>query len=576
MLTFTLPTDLVTDLEAEIAAVNKKARKLFPVSPPLAKLTCGAISHREVGQFFKELTEVTVKVVNRRPLVCDGWQIIAKVEHLDEGQNLIHRNLQHADFDLAPEWRTASPACQYCGHDRRRGKTYLLANETGQIQQVGSSCLADFLGYKDALEIAELFMNMNLGTGQETGQIDEEATFSNGKLLIPTDAYLSWAFMSARLDGYVSRSKIRSGEAEGIATADAALDYFVKGRRQLRKWDTPDVPSEQDDKNAENALAWIRGWSEKEKNRTDFTWGLSIIVEQEYIREGHLGYVAAIVGMWNRKTEKRRKAAKHPSQHIGEIGQRIELGPLKLLAVHHTEGFYGSTAIHKLQDEAGNLLTWFSSSTDLSEDFEWQEARYWGKATVKDHTEYKGVAQTVITRAQFNDRPPVKKIKPITYVVDVDGQSETLKLWVSKGQKILSVKDGHRWITLFFIEDGNLITSTISFANFIRPLADEAFDPKTETFPAWTVAKKSKAKLYTIPSEAPFPASLQGGEVKIWSRKGEDFISFKIQGKWTKVARVQPQYKRLDGLRTHTQLITHEVFQAIEVAYNYDTATLNW
>ena len=43
-------------------------------------------------------------------------------------------------------WRPEVSECDHCGTTRRRSATYLVEHEDGSRKQVGSSCMADFLG----------------------------------------------------------------------------------------------------------------------------------------------------------------------------------------------------------------------------------------------------------------------------------------------------------------------------------------------------------------------------------------------------------------------------------------------
>ena len=67
-----------------------------------------------------------------------------------------------------------------------------------------------------------------------------------------------------------------------------------------------------------------------------------------------------------------------------------------MLAVIEREGDYGLTTILKLADESDNILTWFASGSKSYQ----KGDKVSLKATIKKHDEFKGVKQTVITRAK--------------------------------------------------------------------------------------------------------------------------------------------------------------------------------
>ena len=96
--------------------------------------------------------------------------------------------------------------------------------------------------------------------------------------------------------------------------------------------------------------------------------------------------------------ENTRAAAVSPSQHIGSIGERLDLN-LHIdrvfdSAYYRNDGWYGSTItyMYLMHDEYGNIFKW---STQKCYE-EGSDVHF--KATVKEHTEYKGIPQTVLTR----------------------------------------------------------------------------------------------------------------------------------------------------------------------------------
>lgn len=80
------------------------------------------------------------------------------------------------------------------------------------------------------------------------------------------------------------------------------------------------------------------------------------------------------------------------SEYIGNIGEKITA----LVEIVFTTGYdtkFGWTNIYKMKDEHGNVIVWKSGSR-LPELF----SKGIIKATVKEHSEYKGEKQTTVTR----------------------------------------------------------------------------------------------------------------------------------------------------------------------------------
>ena len=81
------------------------------------------------------------------------------------------------------------------------------------------------------------------------------------------------------------------------------------------------------------------------------------------------------------------------SQYIGSIGEKIS-AEVKLEHVFWVNTAFGMLGIHKSVDKAGNVLIW-KTSADIGE---FKAGTITG--TVKEHSEYNGVKQTVLTRCK--------------------------------------------------------------------------------------------------------------------------------------------------------------------------------
>jgi hypothetical protein len=89
----------------------------------------------------------------------------------------------------------------------------------------------------------------------------------------------------------------------------------------------------------------------------------------------------------------RLEAARANSQHLGAIGDKVSL----TITIEHIiviEGFYGTTFITIASDEQGNAITYKGAGRTIGCKGETLTI----KASVKEHTVYNGVKQTVIQR----------------------------------------------------------------------------------------------------------------------------------------------------------------------------------
>lgn len=80
------------------------------------------------------------------------------------------------------------------------------------------------------------------------------------------------------------------------------------------------------------------------------------------------------------------------SDFVGEVGERLELW-LTVKKTHQTEGYYGYSTIHIMEDEDENTFVWITSSKSMEEG-----AYVHLRGTVKEHKTFRNQAQTVLTR----------------------------------------------------------------------------------------------------------------------------------------------------------------------------------
>lgn len=83
------------------------------------------------------------------------------------------------------------------------------------------------------------------------------------------------------------------------------------------------------------------------------------------------------------------------SQWVGRVGDKIACG-VTLVDWRSFDSTYGRRTMYRLRDDAGNVLVWWTTGAlDMG-----KGDRCSIKATVKEHTEYRGERQTVLLRAK--------------------------------------------------------------------------------------------------------------------------------------------------------------------------------
>lgn len=298
-------------------------------------------------------------------------------------------------------------ACDHCRVDRQRRTTYLVESvETGEIKQVGSTCLHDFLGV-DPHHLIRFYTYLS---DIEAALDDEEGSGGGGRREWPTEDYLAAVCSLIRTEGWVSRSS-----GDGRPTATEAYDVLLRPKDR-RGNPIYEVPTEQDEARAQAAIEWAqeelgrREYGREGRPLDEFESNLLAVSRCSVVPErgdGILAYLpVAHARFEEREIERRRRAEVDiNSAHVGQVKERLTL-TLTVESVHEQAGDYGVSFRTKLTDDEGNVfMGWFSNELARGE-------RYVGKWTVKRHDVRDGVKQTVLARPDVrkeSDPPPPQK-----------------------------------------------------------------------------------------------------------------------------------------------------------------------
>lgn len=402
--TFNIPDENLSTLRRKLKRLAKKAEALG-----LGEL----VSWTEGKPFEKRLQHVTPngfrveRVVMYVPMeitttgdiqLPGGWKLVAALDHTSADVPIINAV---PDEDVPKKYRKAGSDCDHCNTNRRRNDTFIIRDENGDHKQIGRTCIADFLGHKDALALADMARYLKDFTG--CGEYEDER-FGGGLKNTIWDLKNCLAFVSAcvRARGWVAKS------APGFPTASEAWDWFLcdfqpytipASRNQAAVLVEPPVVEVKDDALVLDALAWLEG----ESGRGDYIHNCKTIANSDRVTAKTIGIAASIIGSYKRSLEKKlvreveaKQNGDRPSEWVGEEKERLRKLRITVLGAYETEGDYGLSTRVVFKDEVGNDFVWFASgSPDLE-----QGESYLVDATVKRHNEFRGKKQTQVNRVR--------------------------------------------------------------------------------------------------------------------------------------------------------------------------------
>lgn len=332
-------------------------------------------------EFYIAVDKQPYKIEGCQSAKIDGWESIAMIEFTQHG-NLIYTKVE----GISARYSEVDSVCEHCNKKRSRKMAFVLRNEQGDMIQVGSSCMEDFTGHRSALKLALLYtsvQNLVDEANQEEGWGGFGGFGSNDH---GTETVLKIAYSIIKEYGWVSTSSAsRNGN-----TSTASRVYSYTGSSK-----TLDL-SEKDYENIGKAVAWAKGLDSEES----YLNNLKVLVSTDMVTNRQIPTLISLFAAYKRAMGiSETYEAKKVSEWVGTLGKRQNF-TVTLEGMHAFEGYYGWTYIYRFKDEDGNVLVWKSSSdkfwNEVDEDEE--EVKMTIKATVKDHSEYKGTKQTELSR----------------------------------------------------------------------------------------------------------------------------------------------------------------------------------
>jgi hypothetical protein len=323
----------------------------------------------------------------------NGWRFLARIDVLPDGETFTLAVAPGAgEVDRAV---VKIDVCEHCDKRRRRKNIYLVENEeTGEIRNVGSSCIKDFIGHNTTFCFVD--------TGAVGGELDEffgssgqrrEESFTVATVLAAAWlATKAWGWVGAKGDGRTTRQNT-------LAVIDPPRKQKSETWTEREYRETCEALGN-DLAEAVERVPEMIAWVESLDNSTTFNENLKVAVGAGEVgpkQIGTLAYVPEGFARSQRKAAEREavKVAGAASEFIGEIGEKVEVeGTIK--AINYIEGQYGTTVLYTIVAEAG-LVKWFASSAALGDN---TGIAIKIKGTVKKHDTFREVKSTVLTRCR--------------------------------------------------------------------------------------------------------------------------------------------------------------------------------
>lgn len=406
---FEIPEQNLEKLRSEIAKLSKRAKKLGSGEITLTEL--GEMWQRKRAEGpaaapfrpWRIIRWMVVEVEGETPKLA-GWSFRAKVLNGAFVGDAVGGVIQPLGEIAIPEatrdQALATPhLCEHCKADRRRRDTFLVEHDDGRWAQVGRQCMKDFLGHANPEAMAKAAEYVLTAVGL-AGEAEEEG-WGGGRReeLFPLEDFFAVVMGLIRTFGYLSKTAANPPFTPE-STAEMAMMVLVSHNWRDGK-PICELGSE-DSERAAKLMAWATEWLATPSN--DYQFNAANAFASGVASTRTAGILASLAPAWDREMAHyvaKQKAAEKAteSRHVGTVKKRDEM-TLTLIRSFSFDTDFGLMYIHKMQDPEGNSIVWKTGNAVRDSNRRLLEAGQTVrvKATVKEHGEYKGEKQTVVTR----------------------------------------------------------------------------------------------------------------------------------------------------------------------------------
>ena len=298
-----------------------------------------------------------------------GYEFIAVVDH---NENLIHSFVEGVNVE---RFRTRA-VCDHCKTKRNRSKTVIL-RKGEELFQIGTKCLSDFFqkDVNDFVKAMELFSSNHAMSNDPSDYFYGGS--SHAHCMVELETILKFAVASVHKYGYVPTSEPNS-------TRQVVTESIFGGNLRVSY-------TKEDEEEAVKILEWMKNIP---MNVSCFLSNLRQIADNGFSFPKNFGYVCYAVVEYQKELAKKVET-KNCSEYFGNIGDKVTL-EVVLANKHETQSYYGYMCYHIFKDNEGHTFVWMTSSRPAMKVGD----TYKIKATIKEHSEYKGEKQTFITRVK--------------------------------------------------------------------------------------------------------------------------------------------------------------------------------
>lgn len=412
MIEKTVYVSRVRDFQIEIGRLNKKAVRIGV--EPITIIALGKVTkvrhivtkdedgNEDVREFPMDVEHFRLSLPE--PANCQ-WEPIAKITPLDNGDAFAEPMPAgtQADADRA---KSLDPQnCDHCHTSRDRAISYVVRHKTDRrVLQLGRNCFGDYVG-KDTLRALEFqaVIMANMG-GDEDGFWGE----GGGRRSVPVVKVFDCVLVAEvlrRTEGWKNNVKNEySGDIEVEGTHRIAGPLAIQisnSDPSPRAAKLLDLVTDAD----RDTTAAIIARMQDETVSDEFGQTLQNVSQYDWVPNRKANLVA-YMGQFLQNADRRAREAQLNAKrvYVGTVGQREVFSDLTCIRVPSFDTDFGTVYVNTFEDADGNVLIWKTGSICFE-----VGCKLALQGTVKDHSEYNGTKQTILSRCKELDAEALAK-----------------------------------------------------------------------------------------------------------------------------------------------------------------------
>jgi len=334
-------------------------------------------------------------------LTYDDARFIARIDVTDNAAIV----LTAPDYEgTIPQHYYEQPEnhCDHCEHRRSRVRYYLVEKD-GELMQVGSTCVKEFIGINPnhMMKLFEHFRTMTTA-----GEYDDEFIGMGGSRHSLSLKVIGVARMAA---GVVTVDK---GYQKGETSITVDRLMFPPMGAMDEQW-YKDMVKHYQDNNIRSIMdgfdfnaftRFVEGM-----NPNNYTNNLKAVVKSEYVSQRAFAILVSGVYVYLKEMgvvgEKSTKTTTHLNEWVNaSVGERITFNEVTVISAKDIETRFGITTLYRMLDNEGRTVVWFSSNRVDALEASYNDSKPVSNfiATIKKMDDYNGWKQTVVNRGKVN------------------------------------------------------------------------------------------------------------------------------------------------------------------------------